>query len=190
MAGPTSSRGVVVDRFYSPPHVRRQQQRLKGTTTAQGQRPASPAAAVVTPRAARQNPVDPPQHQGAIPSKEPERRPEAPSKTSAKAKATAVVDAPAPAAVHEVGNLERFLSSTTPSVPVQYLPKVSGFPRSCSVSFRFVSWTTCPLALPENYMRDACFGCATRCLWHKHVAQQVLIVRFRIVIFMHCLLLY
>jgi hypothetical protein len=139
MAGPTSSRGVVVDRFYSPPHVRRQQQeemqqRLKGTTTAQGQRPASPAAAVVTPRAARQNPVDPPQHQGAVPSKEAERRLEAPSKSSAKA--TAVVDGPAPAAVHEVGNLERFLSSTTPSVPVQYLPKVSGFLRSCSVSFR------------------------------------------------------
>jgi hypothetical protein len=26
--------------------------------------------------------------------------------------------------VDEAGNLERFLSSTTPSVPVQYLPKV------------------------------------------------------------------
>jgi hypothetical protein len=26
--------------------------------------------------------------------------------------------------VEEAGNLERFLTSTTPSVPVQYLPKV------------------------------------------------------------------
>ncbi|GJN25044.1 hypothetical protein PR202_gb12828 [Eleusine coracana subsp. coracana] len=171
MAGPTSSSsrglgGVGVDRFYSPPHVRRQQQeemqqRLKGMT-AQDQRPASPAAAAsVTPRAARQKPTPPPSqtHQGvvetAVPANEAERRQEAPavpSKPSVPAaKAAAVVDPLAPA-VDEVGNLERFLSSTTPSVPVQYLPKVSilasKFPdlktfRSCDLlptSWMSVAW--------------------------------------------------
>ncbi|KAG2632603.1 uncharacterized protein LOC120658017 isoform X2 [Panicum virgatum] len=128
MAGPSgasSSRGGVrVDRFYSPPHVRRQQQeeqlqRLKG------QRPSSPAAVAQRPRAARQKP--PP---AAPPPKEAERRPDAPSKPSVSAPAAkAVADAgvvppPAPP-MDEVGNLERFLSSTTPSVPVQYLPKTS-----------------------------------------------------------------
>jgi hypothetical protein len=147
MAGPTSSRGVAVDRFYSPPHVRRQQQeemqqRLKGTVT-QGQMPASPAAAAaVTPRDARQRPLPLPSQgapETAVPAKEVDRRPEAPplpSKPSTKAMAEAPAAAPA---VDEVGNLERFLRSTTPSVPVQYLPKVTGFLR-----FRSVSWTTCP----------------------------------------------
>jgi hypothetical protein len=146
MAGPTSSRGVAVDRFYSPPHVRRQQQeemqqRIKGTAT-QGQMPASPAAVAVTPRAARQRPLPPPSQgaaETAVPAKEVERRPEAPSLPS-KPSTKAMADAPSPApAVDEVGNLERFLRSTTPSVPVQYLPKVTGFLR-----FRSVSWTTCP----------------------------------------------
>ena len=126
MAGPSgasSSRGGVgVDRFYSPPHVRRQQQeeqlqRLKG------QRPSSPAAVAQTPRAARQKP--PP---AAPPPKEAERRPDAPSKPSVSAHAgkaaadAGVAPSPAPP-MDEAGNLERFLSSTTPSVPVQYLPK-------------------------------------------------------------------
>ncbi|PVH63659.1 hypothetical protein PAHAL_2G078900 [Panicum hallii] len=140
MAGPSgasSSRGGVgVDRFYSPPHVRRQQQeeqlqRLKG------QRPSSPAAGALTPRAARQKPPPPPPAAGAAepaapPPKEAERRADAPSKPSVSApaaKAAAAADAgaappPAPT-MDEAGNLERFLSSTTPSVPVQYLPKTS-----------------------------------------------------------------
>nr|CAB3456196.1 unnamed protein product [Digitaria exilis] len=133
MAGPSgassSSRGlgaVGVDRFYSPPHVRRQQQeehlqRLKA------QRPSSPAApaGAPTPRSARQQkPLPEPP---AAPPKEAERRPDAlPSKPSAaKAADAAPVVAPPPPPVDEAGNLERFLSSTTPSVPVQYLPKTS-----------------------------------------------------------------
>ncbi|CAN6203515.1 unnamed protein product [Urochloa humidicola] len=99
MAGPSSSSrglgGVGVDRFYSPPHVRRQQQeeqlqRLKG------HRPSSPAAQAQRP------PAPPP-------------KPSAP----------APPDAAAPPPADEAGNLERFLRSTTPSVPVQYLPKTS-----------------------------------------------------------------
>ncbi|KAL6638976.1 hypothetical protein ACP70R_022706 [Stipagrostis hirtigluma subsp. patula] len=158
MAGPSgapssssssSSRGaggVGVDRFYSPPHVRRQQQeehllRLKGAAEAQaqaqGQRPSSPAAAP-TPRAARQKPP-PVAPETAAPAREAEKRaaaavsPSVPSKPSAwsssAAKSAAAAEvgvaALAPAEADEVGNLERFLSSTTPSVPVQYLPKTS-----------------------------------------------------------------
>ncbi|XP_062186849.1 uncharacterized protein LOC133890483 [Phragmites australis] len=143
MAGPSSSsRGLGgVDRFYSPPHVRRQQQeeqqqmRLKGL--GQGQRPSSPASAsALTPRTARQKPP-PGTAETAVPTKDVERRAEAsispsvPSKSSVSAtKATVTVEggtapSPAPAVADEAGNLERFLSSTTPSVPVQYLPKTS-----------------------------------------------------------------
>ncbi|ONM21232.1 uncharacterized protein [Zea mays] len=140
MAGPSgassSSRGagVVVDRFYSPPHVRRQQQeeqlqRLKGL--AQGQRPSSPAAGTLTPRAAKQKT---PPAEMPVPVKESERRADASSKPvsapayTAKAAATAdgvTTPPPSPAGLDEAGNLDRFLSSTTPSVPVHYLPKTS-----------------------------------------------------------------
>ncbi|CAD6226269.1 unnamed protein product [Miscanthus lutarioriparius] len=144
MAGPSgasSSRGAV-DRFYSPPHVRRQQQeeqlqRLKGLAQGQGQqRPSSPAAGTVTPRAAAARQQKTPPAETPAPVKEPERRAaDAPSKpppvsapaSTAKA-ADAVTAAPpaaAPAALDETGNLDRFLSSTTPSVPVHYLPKTS-----------------------------------------------------------------
>ncbi|TKW31339.1 hypothetical protein SEVIR_2G099000v4 [Setaria viridis] len=143
MAGPSgassSSRGlggVGVDRFYIAPHVRRQQQeeqlqRLKG------QRPSSPAAGTLTPRAAARHKPPPAAAAGAAdpaapPPKEAERRADAPSKTSVStaaaptSKATAAADAAvAPPPVDDVGNLERFLSFTTPSVPVQYLPKTS-----------------------------------------------------------------
>ncbi|CAL5089626.1 unnamed protein product [Urochloa decumbens] len=104
MAGPSSSSrglgGVGVDRFYSPPHVRRQQQeeqlqRLKGH-----HRPSSPAA------------------QGS------QRPPAPPPKPSLPAAPDAAAAAPSPPE-DEAGNLERFLRSTTPSVPVQYLPKTS-----------------------------------------------------------------
>ncbi|CAN6197391.1 unnamed protein product [Urochloa humidicola] len=110
MAGPSgassSSRGlggVGVDRFYSPPHVRRQQQeeqlqRLKGGH----HRPSSPAAQA-------QRPPAPPPTKPSAPAPAPD--------------ASAAAAPPPPA--DEAGNLERFLSSTTPSVPVQYLPKTS-----------------------------------------------------------------
>ncbi|KAL6897375.1 hypothetical protein ACP4OV_007071 [Aristida adscensionis] len=152
MAGPSGSSssssssarglgGVGVDRFYRAPHVRRQQQeehyqqllRLKGAgqpqpqPQAQGQRPSSPAAPAVTPRAARQKPPPQPQQPPLPPpgtaAAEAEKRavaaapPPAPSKPAPAEVGVAVAPA------DEVGNLERFLSSTTPSVPVQYLPK-------------------------------------------------------------------
>ncbi|WVZ62563.1 hypothetical protein U9M48_012300 [Paspalum notatum var. saurae] len=103
----SSSRGVGVDRFYSPPHVRRQQQEAEHLQRLKGLRPSP-----LTPRPARQQkPPPPPDAPAPPPTKNPERPPRAP-------------DAPA-AAADEAGNLDRFLSSTTPSVPVQHLPKTS-----------------------------------------------------------------
>ncbi|KAM0864443.1 hypothetical protein ACQ4PT_043923 [Festuca glaucescens] len=94
----------------------------------------------------------------AAPPRELEKRmdsgvsPSVPSVSAVKAPAAAAEAGAAPPVVDEAGNLERFLSSTTPSVPVQYLPKVSilasKFPnlktfRSCDLlptSWMSVAW--------------------------------------------------
>ncbi|CAL5066223.1 unnamed protein product [Urochloa decumbens] len=103
MAGPSSSSrglgGVGVDRFYSPPHVRRQQQEEQLQRLKGHHRPSSPAAQA-------------------------QRPPAPPPKPSVPATPDAAAAAPPPPE-DEAGNLERFLRSTTPSVPVQYLPKTS-----------------------------------------------------------------
>ncbi|KQK20259.1 uncharacterized protein LOC100842270 isoform X2 [Brachypodium distachyon] len=144
MAGPSgaaaaassSSRGFENNRFYNPPHVRRQQKQ-QSQAQAQGQLPSSPSPSpspTGTPRTARQKPAPPaPAETTAVaPSREVDKRvdatvsPSVPSKPSATVKsAKAEVVGAAPAVADEAGNLERFLSSTTPSVPVQYLPKMS-----------------------------------------------------------------
>uniref|UniRef100_A0A0E0LIY0 Uncharacterized protein n=1 Tax=Oryza punctata TaxID=4537 RepID=A0A0E0LIY0_ORYPU len=135
----SSSRGgyMLSDRFYSPPHVRRQQMLLLQQQQLQGQRPPSPSPAPA-PRVARQKPPPPPAPaEVAAPQKEVERRVDAavqskpsvsPLPSSASVKRPAAAESalePARSAEEEAGNLERFLSSTTPSVPVQYLPKTS-----------------------------------------------------------------
>uniref|UniRef100_A0ACD5UYC5 Uncharacterized protein n=1 Tax=Avena sativa TaxID=4498 RepID=A0ACD5UYC5_AVESA len=142
MAGPSgaaapsssSSRGFENNRFYNPPHVRRQQKQ-QSQTQSQEQRPSSPLPSP-THRMARQKPAlpapaEPPE---VTPPRELEKQvdsgvsPSMPSKPSVSAVkapvAAAGVDA-APPVVDKAGNLERFLSSTTPSVPVQYLRKRS-----------------------------------------------------------------
>uniref|UniRef100_A0A0E0Q659 Uncharacterized protein n=1 Tax=Oryza rufipogon TaxID=4529 RepID=A0A0E0Q659_ORYRU len=145
----SSTRGgyMLSDRFYSPPHVRRQQMLLlQQQQLLQGQRPPSPSPSPATaPRAARQKPLPspsppppPPFLVEAARQKEVERRVDAvvqskpsvsPLPSSADVKRPpAAESAPEPARAAEeeaAGNLERFLSSTTPSVPVQYLPKTS-----------------------------------------------------------------
>nr|BAC84748.1 hypothetical protein [Oryza sativa Japonica Group] len=145
----SSTRGgyMLSDRFYSPPHVRRQQMLLlQQQQLLQGQRPPSLSPSPATaPRAARQKPLPspsppppPPAPAEAARQKEVERRVDAvvqskpsvsPLPSSADVKRPpAAESAPEPARAAEeeaAGNLERFLSSTTPSVPVQYLPKTS-----------------------------------------------------------------
>ncbi|KAL5197917.1 hypothetical protein ABZP36_001429 [Zizania latifolia] len=148
----SSSRSFLNDRFYSPPHVRRQQmlllQQQQQEERSQGQRPSSPSPSP-THRTARQKlPPSTPAAAAAAPEsppKEAERRVDAgvslssvlsrPSvlassaaKRPAEVGTAPVTVAPTPdpaPSTEEAGNLERFLSSTTPSVPVQYLPKTS-----------------------------------------------------------------
>ncbi|XP_040382447.1 uncharacterized protein LOC102716431 isoform X2 [Oryza brachyantha] len=147
----SSSRSFMLDeRFYSPPHVRRQQmlllQQQQGQQQGQGKRPPSPSTAPRTARQKQPPPAPAPAQAEApvpAPAKEAERRvdagvsPSVPSKPSVSASSPAVkppppatasaAPVPDPAGVEEeeAGNLERFLSSTTPCVPVQYLPKTS-----------------------------------------------------------------
>ncbi|CAM0905717.1 unnamed protein product [Alopecurus aequalis] len=140
MAGPSgaaaaaaSSRGFDNNRFYNPPHVRRQQKQ-QSQAQSQGQRPSSPSPAH---RTARQKPAPPAPAEMAevAPPREFEKRVDSsgvspsmlskPSVSAVKEPAAAAEACAAPPVVDEAGNLERFLSSTTPSVPVQYLPKMS-----------------------------------------------------------------
>ncbi|KAL6894399.1 hypothetical protein ACP4OV_008497 [Aristida adscensionis] len=135
----SSSRATPENRFYYPPHVRRQQQQQ----WLQGQRSASPSLSPSpSPRSGRHKPP-PPQ---AAASTDADSRVDsddssstASSKPSVASTATTGAASAAAAAVEvnvaaagpgagaadEAGNLERFLTSTTPSVPAQYLPKAS-----------------------------------------------------------------
>ena len=126
----SSSRGFENNRFYNPPHVRRQQKQ-QSQAQSQGQRPSSPSPSP-THRTAKQKPAPPaPAEVPEVASpRELEKRvdsgvsPSMPSVSAVKAPAAAAEVGAAPPVVDEAGNLERFLTSTTPSVPVQYLPKV------------------------------------------------------------------
>uniref|UniRef100_A0A0A9DLL2 Uncharacterized protein n=1 Tax=Arundo donax TaxID=35708 RepID=A0A0A9DLL2_ARUDO len=128
-AASSSSRSVPENRFYNPPHVRRQQQQQQQQRL-QGQRSPSPS-----PRSARQKPAPPP---AAAPTDVDSRvdsddssstTSSKPSVASTATTAAAVVQVNVTAAgagvAEEAGNFDRFLTSTTPSVPAQYLPKTS-----------------------------------------------------------------
>ncbi|KAK3148851.1 hypothetical protein QOZ80_3AG0209540 [Eleusine coracana subsp. coracana] len=129
----SSSRSIPENRFYNPPHVRRQQQQQQQHL--QGHRSASPSLSPSpSPRSARHKPppasfvaaqtdmdsrVDSDDSSSTTSSK--------PSVASTATTTTTAVEvnvaAAGAASVEEAGNLERFLTSTTPSVPAQYLPK-------------------------------------------------------------------
>ncbi|XP_021303774.1 uncharacterized protein LOC8080198 isoform X2 [Sorghum bicolor] len=131
-ASSSSSRGVPENRFYNPPHVRRQQQQEQ-----QRLRSASPSPSLSpspSPRSARQKAPPPPPGAGAVAASVDvdSRSDDSSSTTSSKPSvASTATTAAAPevnvaaAAVAEAGNLERFLTSTTPSVTAQYLPKTT-----------------------------------------------------------------
>ncbi|XP_066364100.1 uncharacterized protein [Miscanthus floridulus] len=134
-ASSSSSRGVPENRFYNPPHVRRQQQQQQEQ---QRLRSASPSLSPSpSPRSARQKPPPPPgagAGAGAASVDVDSRSDDSSSTTSSKpsvastattAATAAAGDVNVAAAAEEAGNLERFLTSTTPSVTAQYLPKTS-----------------------------------------------------------------
>ncbi|XP_062212923.1 uncharacterized protein LOC133913717 isoform X2 [Phragmites australis] len=140
-AASSSSRSVPENRFYYPPHVRRQQQQQQQQQQQrlQGQRSPSPSLSPSpSPRSARQKPAPPPP--GAVAaSTDVDSRVDSddsssttsskPSVASTATTSVSAVEVNATAAgagaAEEAGNLERFLTSTTPSVPAQYLPKTS-----------------------------------------------------------------
>ncbi|XP_025796148.1 uncharacterized protein LOC112876285 isoform X2 [Panicum hallii] len=137
----SSSRTVPENRFYNPPHVRRQQQQQQQQQRLQGQRSASPSLSPSpSPRSARQKPPPPPPGAIAVAvsaSVDVDSRVDSddsssttsskPSVASTAATTTTAVEVnvttAGATAAEEAGNLERFLTSTTPSVPAQYLPK-------------------------------------------------------------------
>nr|CAB3492571.1 unnamed protein product [Digitaria exilis] len=133
----SSSRAIPENRFYNPPHVRRQQQQQR----LQGQRSAPPSPSP-SPRSARHKPpAPPPPPPGAVAaaadmdvrvdsddsSSTTSSKPSVASTATTTTHATVEpnVATAGAAAAEEAGNLERFLTSTTPSVPAQYLPKTS-----------------------------------------------------------------
>ncbi|CAN6291210.1 unnamed protein product [Urochloa humidicola] len=136
----SSSRTVPENRFYNPPHVRRQQQEQQRL---QGQRSASPSLSPSpSPRSARQKPPPPPPGAVAVAiaasadvdsrvdsddsSSTTSSKPSvASTETTTNTAVEANVTTAASVATEEAGNFERFLASTTPSVPLQYLPKTS-----------------------------------------------------------------
>nr|CAB3497553.1 unnamed protein product [Digitaria exilis] len=129
----SSSRAIPENRFYNPPHVRRQQQ----------QRSAPPSLSPSpSPRSARHKPpAPPPPPPGAVAaaadmdvrvdsddsSSTTSSKPSVASTAATTTHATVEpnVATAGVAAAEEAGNLERFLTSTTPSVPAQNLPKTS-----------------------------------------------------------------
>jgi hypothetical protein len=119
----SSSRSIPENRFYNPPHVRRQQQQ---------QRSASPSLSPSpSPRSARQKPPPPASAaQTDVDSRvdSDDSSSTTSSKPSVASTATtttaAAVEVNVAAAVEEAGNLEKFITSTTPSVTARYLPKV------------------------------------------------------------------
>nr|ACN35765.1 unknown [Zea mays] len=124
-ASSSSSRGVPENRFYNPPHVRRQQQQ-------QGQRPLRPASPSPSPRPVRQKP--PPPAAAVAASADVDIRVDSDDSSSTTSSKPSVASTAATAAAGEVnvavaeaeaGNLERFLASTTPSVTAQFLPMSS-----------------------------------------------------------------
>ncbi|KAL5209241.1 hypothetical protein ABZP36_004864 [Zizania latifolia] len=121
----SSSSRNSVDRFYLPPHSRRQQQQRL-----QSQRPTSPSLSPSpSPRSARQKaaaavPTDVDSRVDSDDSSSTSSKPSVASTATATAAADVNVNVNV-TAVEEGGNLERFLTSTTPSVPFQFLPKMS-----------------------------------------------------------------
>uniref|UniRef100_A0A0D9ZFB7 Uncharacterized protein n=1 Tax=Oryza glumipatula TaxID=40148 RepID=A0A0D9ZFB7_9ORYZ len=132
----SSSSRNSVERFYLPPHSRRQQQqqqRLRSPTSPSLSPSPSPrsgrhkAAAAAPPAVAAAAAVG----AGVLTDGDSRVDSDDSSSTSSKPSVASTATATTTAAdvnvtaVEESGNLERFLTSTTPSVPFQYLPKTS-----------------------------------------------------------------
>ncbi|KAJ0978586.1 hypothetical protein J5N97_014060 [Dioscorea zingiberensis] len=121
VAGASSSARVHgVDRFYNPPALRRQLQMNKMKLQEQQEQPPPPS----------QKPPPRPQVAAADSHAESDDSSSKPSVSSSSSSSSSSSPSPRPPAV--AGNLNRFLDSTTPTVPAQYFckPRVKRW-RSC-----------------------------------------------------------
>uniref|UniRef100_A0A0E0KL26 Uncharacterized protein n=1 Tax=Oryza punctata TaxID=4537 RepID=A0A0E0KL26_ORYPU len=125
--GATSSSRNSVERFYLPPHSRRQQQQRLRSPTSPSLSPSP------SPRSGRHKAAAPPAAPvaaGVLTDGDSRVDSDDSSSTSSKPSVASTATATTTAAdvnvtaLEESGNLERFLTSTTPSVPFQYLPKL------------------------------------------------------------------
>ncbi|XP_008805077.2 uncharacterized protein LOC103718163 isoform X2 [Phoenix dactylifera] len=114
----SSARGHGVDRFYNPPAVRRQMEQQKLLQQQQQRRRQSPPPRAAKMKA-RPSPVSLPP-----PVEVAENRAES-DDSSSKPSVSSSSSSPPPRPLPPAGNLDRFLESTTPVVPVQYFPNTS-----------------------------------------------------------------
>ncbi|PKA58388.1 hypothetical protein AXF42_Ash013894 [Apostasia shenzhenica] len=133
--GSSSGRGLSVDRFYCPPALRRQleqqrQQQLQQQETTLPKpvkakpRPATPPAPAVEARIV----------ESRLESDD-SSKPSVSSSSSSASSSPSPSPSPPPRTIPPVGNLDRFLESTTPMVPAQHFSKTSmrGWRKSTAV---------------------------------------------------------
>ncbi|CAL9065800.1 uncharacterized protein LOC135605293 isoform X1 [Musa acuminata AAA Group] len=120
--GSSSARFHGVDRFYSPPAVRRQiEQQQKQKLQQQQQQQQSP-----THRPARPKPRPAqPAAQPLVESRDAADNRAESDDSSSKQSVSSSPSSPSPVPPPPAGNLDRFLEFTTPVVPARYLPKAS-----------------------------------------------------------------
>ncbi|XP_008797408.2 uncharacterized protein LOC103712618 [Phoenix dactylifera] len=117
----SSARGHGVDRFYNPPAVRRQLEQQKLQQQQQQQQQQQPQSLPQRPARPKARPslvLSPPPIEVA------ENRAEL-DESSSKPSVSSSSSSSPPRPLPPAGNLDRFLESTTPVVPIQYLPKTS-----------------------------------------------------------------
>ncbi|XP_073100370.1 uncharacterized protein [Elaeis guineensis] len=133
------ARGHGVDRFYNPPAVRRQleQQKLQQQQQQQQQRQQSSPQRAAKPKARPSLVLSPPPVEVA------ENRVES-DESSSKPSVSSSSSSSPPRPLPPAGNLDRFLESTTPVVPIQYFPKLT----------TVRGWRNCEESLPYFCLGD------------------------------------
>ncbi|KAL0919098.1 hypothetical protein M5K25_011171 [Dendrobium thyrsiflorum] len=125
MSGGTSSgRGLGVDRFYSPPAVRRQleqqRQQQQQQQEATLQRPVKAKPKPATPHFMAAAAIDRPVVENRAESDD-SSKPSLSSSSTSSSASHSPSPSPPPRSMPPVANLDRFLESTTPMVPPQHL---------------------------------------------------------------------
>ncbi|KAG0497325.1 hypothetical protein HPP92_002016 [Vanilla planifolia] len=118
--GSSSGRGLGIDRFYSPPALRRQleQQRQQQLQETGPRTPVKPKSRPVTP------PVEPPPAVDVqVDANRVDFKDSSKPVSSSSSASTSPSRSPPPMSTRPVANFYRFLECTTPVVPARYSPK-------------------------------------------------------------------